>query len=126
MKLNIKATGISLNPEITNYLEKRLQSLNNLISDGNQNAMIDAELGRTTTHHQSGDIFRAEINLHTEGKSYRAVAEKENLNSAIDAVKDEMENILTKEKRKRLSLVRRGGQKVKAILRGMNPWRKTR
>jgi ribosomal subunit interface protein len=121
MKLNIKATSIKLVPEITDYLDKRMAGLEKLINQNDPTLIVDVELGQTSKHHQTGDIFRAEINLHFDGKSYRAVAERGNLNSAIDAIKDEMVNVLSKDKRRYLSFMRRSGQKIKDLIKSANP-----
>ena len=119
MKINIKGTGITLTPEIRAYLERRLESIRKFFLDEGESSIIDIELGKTTAHHQTGDIFRAEINIHVRKNSFRAVSEGEYLYSAIDDVKDEIFRVLSTNKEKRNSLMRRGGQKIKAILRGL-------
>lgn len=123
MKINIKGTNLSITPEISEYLNKRLQAVEKFLPKDGGAFIADAELGRTTQHHQTGDIFRAEINMHIGGKSFRAVSEGQDLFFAIDNVKDEITRILGADKEKRISLIRRGGQKVKAIIRGLYPWK---
>ena len=81
--------------------------------------MLDVEVGRTTQHHKSGDIFRAEINLKLKGDSLRAVREAEDLYAAIDQVKDEIVDLLTTHADKRRTLLRRGAAKIKNILKGL-------
>jgi len=90
MRLNLKATNISLNEDIRSYLEKRLTSLGKLIDMDDPVVLIDVELGRTTKHHQSGDIFFAEINIHRRKEAFRAVSNRGDLNSAIDDMHDEI------------------------------------
>ena len=124
MKINTKATNITLEADVHEYLEKKIQSLSKFVNLNDDAVMIDAELGKTTRHHQAGDIFRAEINLHTPGKSYRAVSEATELYAAIDDVKDEILRELETQKRKRLHLLRRGGQKVKDFIKGFYKWGK--
>ena len=117
MKRQIKTTNINIDPNIEDYLDKRLEAIEKLIDPKNPTLLVEIELGRTTKHHQSGDIFRAEINLTIDGGSFRAVAEKSNLNSAIDQVKDEIVNELRSYKGRRQSLIKRSGARIKTLLR---------
>ncbi|MBI2476142.1 MAG: ribosome-associated translation inhibitor RaiA [Candidatus Taylorbacteria bacterium] len=117
MTINLKGTALELTPEISDYLHKRLQAVEKFLPKGNDGFMADIELGRTTGHHHSGDIFRAEINIHIGGKTFRAVSEKHDLHSAIDGMKDEITRELSSHKEKRLSLLRRSGQRIKNLLR---------
>ncbi|MCH7597786.1 ribosome-associated translation inhibitor RaiA [Patescibacteria group bacterium] len=119
MDINIKVTNITLTPDISDYLDKRLQSFKKYIDPEDTSVLLTVEVGKTTDHHQSGDIFRAEINLHISGHDFRAVSEQETLYSAIDDVKSEMTQELRRHKRKRLHLMRRGGVKVKEFIRGV-------
>lgn len=118
MKFNLKATNVTLNDDIRSYLEKRLQSLAKLINIEDPAVIVDVELGRTTKHHQSGDIFFAEINIHHGKEAFRAVSNRPDLNSAIDDMHDEIARELASRKGKKLSLARRSGQVAKAILKG--------
>lgn len=117
MRRKIKTTNISLSPSIEDYLDKRLGAIEKLIDTNNPTLLADIELGRTTKHHQSGDIFRAELNLTIDGDSFRAVSEKADLNSAIDEMKDEIVNELRSYKGRRQSLIKRSGARIKALLR---------
>ena len=117
MNKKIKATGINLNPEIEIYLDERLQTIDKMVGSSGQNILCEIELGKTTAHHQTGDIFRAEINLSVGGDQFRAEAESSDLNSAIDKMKDEIANALRSFKGKRQSLVKRGGARIKELLR---------
>ena len=118
MRHNIKGTNIQLTDAITSYLDKRLATLERFVNADDPTLMVDVEVGKTTFHHQSGDVFRAEINIHVSGKSYRSVAERSDLYSAIDEAKDSMKRELASNKDKRTSLLRRGGQRIKDFVRG--------
>jgi ribosomal subunit interface protein len=117
MTLNIKTTNISLTPETKEYLERKLAMLGKIIDFENGNVYAQVELGKTTEHHKQGDIFRAEINLRMAGRSFRAVSEKQDLYAAIDAMKDELGREVKSGKDKKVSLLRRGGQRIKKMLR---------
>lgn len=123
MTINLKGTNIKITAEISGYLDKRLEGVRKFLPKEGDSFMADVELGKTTNHHQTGDIFRAEITVHTGGRSFRAVSEQNNLYGAIDNMRDEITRELGSYKEKRISLIRRGGQKIKNILRGLSPWK---
>jgi len=122
MKINIKATGISLTPSISEYVEKKVSMLGKFFS-GKDEVLVNVEVGRTTKHHKSGDIFRAEIHIIIGGQEYYSVSETEDLYAAIDEVKDEISNKLSSKRKKTIDLFRRGGAKIKSLLKG---WRNTK
>ncbi len=116
MKINLKGTAVELTPEISAYLQKRLKGVEKFLPKGDA-FITDVELAKTTNHHHTGDIFRAEINVHIGGKSFRAISEGQDLYSAIDSMKDQITRELSSYKEKRLSLLRRSGQRLKNLLR---------
>ena len=117
MKINIKATGISLTPSISEYVEKKIRMLEKLFR--REEVLVNIEVGRTTKHHKSGDIFRAEIHMTLGRQEYYAVSETEDIYAAIDEVKDEIAYELTSNRKKALRLLRRGGAQIKDLLRGI-------
>lgn len=120
MKHNIKMTNTFLTPAITDYVEKRLSHLDKFISPEEMEVvMCYVDIGKTSNHHKTGDIFKAEFNLHLGGKTLRAVSEKEDLYSAIDSVNDEMAKALKSHKEKKNSFLRKGGAKIKRLLKGI-------
>jgi putative sigma-54 modulation protein len=116
MKIITKGNHMDVTPAIQEYLDKRLQGVEKFLDE---NAIIEAELGKTTNHHRSGDIFRAELNVTISGNFVRAEAEKEDLYAAIDIAREELFNILSSRKDKRQTLWKRGGQKIKDLIRGV-------
>ena len=118
MKINTKATGISLTPSISRYIEKKISMFEKFFR-GAEEILVNVEVGKTTKHHKSGDIFRAEIRLNASGKEYYAVAEAEDLYAAIDEVKDEIVHGLTSKRKKTLRLFRKGGSQIKNLLKGI-------
>jgi putative sigma-54 modulation protein len=116
MKINVKATNITLTPSISEYIEKKLAMLQKFFD--NKEVLVNIEVGKTTRHHKSGDIFRAEIRMLVNGEEYYTVAETSDLYASIDEVKDEIAYKLSGKKKKALHLFRRGGAKIKRILKG--------
>lgn len=113
MKFSIKTKNLELTEEIENYLNKKLGSLEKFISSFSRElTKIEVEVGRTTKHHQTGDIFRAEINLSINGKLFRVESEQETLFSAIDEVRDDLEREIKKFKEKKGTIFIRGARSI--------------
>ena len=118
MRINIKATNTSLTPAISDYVNKKIGALEKFI-ENNDAARCDVEIEVTNKHHNAGqDLFRAEVNLHAGDLHLRAEASHADLYAAIDIVKDEITREVVSKKKKRLHAFRRGGQKIKNILKG--------
>jgi putative sigma-54 modulation protein len=121
MKTNVKATNITLTPAITDYIDKRIDILNKYFRE-DEEVLVNVEVGKSTQHHKSGDVFRAEIQVDADQGVFYAAIETEDLYSSIDQAKDQMARELSSDKKKSQSLLRRGGAKIKNILKGI--WRK--
>lgn len=119
IKSNIKATNISLTPSISEYIEKKINALEKFYKK-EEEIIANVEVGRTTRHHKSGDIFRAEIHINSRGNDYYAAVEKEDLYAAIDEVKDEIVRELTSARKKTLRLFRKGSAKIKNLLKSIS------
>lgn len=117
MKINKKATNFSLTPAIDDYVEKKLETLEKFFKDVS-GVLVNVEVGKTSSHHKSGDIFKAEIHLMANGEEYYASAETEDLYASIDEVKDGIVRELTSRRKKAVRLLRKGGAKIKNMLRG--------
>ncbi|MFZ2681989.1 MAG: ribosome-associated translation inhibitor RaiA [Patescibacteria group bacterium] len=85
----IKGTNMELTEAIKAYVEKRLSSLDKLTE---KYSPCDAavEVGKTSQHHQKGEVFFAEFNLTIPGETLRATSTQEDLYAAIDVAKDEL------------------------------------
>jgi len=121
MNIRTKATNITLSPTINEYVDKHLRKLSKLVGS-NPAIQCSVELSRTTDHHQKGDVFRAEFHVVGAGLDAYASSEGEDLYRAIDEVGAEILHELKNRKDKRMSLVRRGGAQIKAIVKGIMPW----
>ncbi|MEW5907594.1 MAG: ribosome-associated translation inhibitor RaiA [Patescibacteria group bacterium] len=116
MRVNIKATGIKLTPALTDFIERKIGSLDKFIShDGG--VQVWAEVGVTTQHHKSGKIFRAEIQIplpHIKD-GLRVETTNIDLYTAVEDARDEIKNELQKIKEKKISLTRRGARIFKNL-----------
>lgn len=118
MRIIIKTTNIQLNPQIEEYVYEKIGGLDkflNHIEEELKEARV--EIGRTTKHHQKGDIFRAEVNLSLGRNVLRSEAEEWNIKAAIDAVKDELEQEIKKYRGKQIARFKRGARVAKKLLR---------
>ena len=119
MKMNIstKATNLEITPAIAEYIEKKVNMLEKYFS-GTSEVLVNVEVGKTTRHHKSGDIFRAELQIVVNGDDYYVYTETDDLYAAIDIVKDDMARELSSRRKKTLRLLRKGAAQVKLLLKG--------
>lgn len=117
MKFNLKSTSLTITPAITDYLERKLSDIERFLDSKDSGVRADVELARETQHHRQGDVFRAEINLHTATGRFFAVETESDLYAAIDAVKDEIIREVKSGRKKHVTLLRRGGRAIKDLFR---------
>lgn len=120
MKINIHTKNMELTEAIENYVNERVGSLKKLIKNADSTILAEVEIGKTTMHHNAGNVYRAELNISYSGVFLRAEATKEDLYAAIDEVKDEMMRELRQKKTKEESLFKRGAIKIKHLLKGIS------
>ena len=107
---------MKLTDELSQLLDQKLAPIGKFLPEGETDLSCDVELEKVTEH-QSGKIHRAEINLRVAGKLYRAEATEDQMELAIDIMRDEVKKELRRDTEKQHSLLKRGGQKVKEMLR---------
>ncbi len=113
--IHIKATNIVLHSHMEALLDQKFASLGKFIEEASD-TKCEVELEMLTAH-TSGKIYRAEVNLFMQGKLFRAEAEEEQIEQAIDTIRNELRRELQHAHNKRRSLVRRGSQAIKNMLR---------
>ncbi len=95
MNINVKATKIDLSPAIEEAINEKIGGLekyfNNIIN-------CDVEVGKTTDHHNKGDIFKAEINLEVPNKILRAEVVTDDLYKSINEARNILKLEITKYK----------------------------
>jgi ribosomal subunit interface protein len=115
ININIKATGIELTPALKTYVQEKMKSLGKFI-DARAAVQADVEIGQTTHHHHSGQIFRCEINLTLNGDLLRVDRQEGDLYAAIDVAKDELLDQVRSHKDKKTKTERRGARMFKGFL----------
>ncbi|MEY2671861.1 MAG: hypothetical protein RL687_278 [Candidatus Parcubacteria bacterium] len=109
---------MELTDAIRDYVTKRVESLEKFIKD--DSAIVYVEVGKTTHHHKNGEFFKAEFDIRTAGKKFFSSSEKEDLYSAIDDAKEDVQRSMTYQKDKNESLYRRGARSVKKMVKGIS------
>lgn len=115
MELRIKTTEYEITPEVSAYLDDKIAAISKLVTD--EAAHCDVEIGRAVGHSQQGSVWKAEITLSAYGERFRAFAQEESINAAIDIAKDEMLQQLRKSKGKHTDVSRKVGARIKEWLR---------
>ncbi|MGB2580629.1 MAG: ribosome-associated translation inhibitor RaiA [Minisyncoccia bacterium] len=118
MNIKITTTNIELTSAIESYVYEKMRSVEKFaIPHESEDPVVSVEIGKTTNHHQSGDVFRAEVNMKVRGKHFRATSEKDDLYAAIDDMRNELVRELTSHKEKTRTMVRKGAGMIKNMLR---------
>lgn len=129
MRITIKTKQIKLVPEIKNFIESRIGSLEKFIKNilerdykitlRKEKPKIEAqiEIGKETLHHRKGPFYYAECQMKLPGKFLRAESLKENLKSAIIEIKEELERQIKDYKKKLVAKTERGARKAKRELK---------
>ncbi len=116
MIINFKVNNIELTDEVRQYAESKVQMLGKLLADvPDENISYDIDLEKSKQ--QTGDTYRADITLHAAPLRLHAVGHGESLNAAIDEAKDDLERRIRRDKDKSSTLLRKGSQAIKKMLR---------
>ncbi|KKR09676.1 MAG: hypothetical protein UT37_C0013G0013 [Parcubacteria group bacterium GW2011_GWA2_39_18] len=116
MQLNIKGTNLEVTQSVHEYVNKKVEDLAHFFSDNLENAKIFVEIGRTTQHHNKGDVFRAEITIKVGGEPIRAEATAGEWHAAFDLAKEEMSLKVVKFKNKKDTLYKKGVRVLKNLI----------
>ena len=97
---------------IKDYINEKIGGL-----DKYWDAIIDAdvEVGLITKHHQSGRIYRCEVNMRVPGEVLRVEKTEKDLYKAIDKVKDHLRNMIEERQGRRRDRARSGRRILKKI-----------
>jgi len=119
MKIQIKYTNIEHSDALQKYAEEKVGGAVQKIvhEDALGGAICDIELQRETGM-EEGETCRAEVTLEVEGKVYRVEKTEPNINKAIDKVKDDITQVLRKDKEQKKDAFIKGAQDAKKMLRG--------
>ena len=116
MNIIIRAKNITLTPLLREFIETKISSLEKYcrgcqVSDDpalSANSEAVVEVGKSTLHHKKGDVFEAQCQLMVNGSNIIAECDAADLEKAIDAVCDDLQEQLTKLKDKSIDKAKRG------------------
>ena len=115
LNIKIKGTNVVVEEELKDYLFKKLNFLEKFIK--NEDALCEVELAKITNHHKQGEIYKAEIHLSFAHNDHYADAEADDLYTAIDLVRENIERSVVSKKKKYMDVWRRGAGKIKDIIK---------
>lgn len=99
--ISLKGTNMELTDAIKEYVDQKLEAIEKLTARFDPVAELSIECGRTSNHHNKGDVYRCEMNMHVPGADLRAERDADDLYAAIDLCKDELVRQLKDEKEQR-------------------------
>jgi ribosomal subunit interface protein len=119
MDVRVKATGYQMTPDVSDYLDTRLATLEKLLGADAETTRCEVELGRDAGNMRHGEhVWFAEITLRSPGgASVRATNRAASINAAIDDVKEEAERQLRREKQAHIRIMRKSGAALKRLMR---------
>lgn len=117
MHIIITGVHMEITEAIRGYVLEKMQVLKKYVSRDDTSAKLSIELVKTTNHHQHGDLFQAEAQLHIRGKDITLSTTQDDLYKSIDTLKDMLVREVTQHKDKEHSLMRRGAHKVKNLFK---------
>jgi len=125
MKIIIKTKDITLNKALQDFIYKKVGKLNKFVKPfeksstdkGKSPVEIEVEVGRTTKHHQKGDIFRAEGQMFVSGENVRAEAVSEDLKKSVVEMQKDLKRELKKYKNKMATKTKKRRRFLKSITR---------
>jgi putative sigma-54 modulation protein len=116
MRIIIRAKNIDLTQAIKDWIEKKLSSLEKILGDlaedkffgrGKEKVEIWVEIGKISHHHLKGEVFYARAQLNLPQTTIRAEENNEDLRTAINLVRDELQREIKKYRTKIIEQKRR-------------------
>lgn len=113
LKVDIKGAEIELTEAIVSSIETKLATLDKYLATVGTPRDLRVEVGKTTHHHNKGQLFRAEANLKIPGHLIRAETTSYKLYDAIDLVKDDLKREILKVTKTKIDEKRAGARTAK-------------
>ena len=118
ININIKTKDLDLDSRLSDFINKKIGTLGRLFKlEKDEEVLVEVEVAQSTKHHKSGDIFRAEINLSHKGKRLRTTSKERTIRIALNEACGEMSRRIKVTKEKKSVLKRKGGTKLKKMIK---------
>lgn len=118
MHIQYKGTEYEPTSDVIESASRKIESLGKYLGGAEASAHAYVELGRAVGGQQTGEIWRAELNIDADGARFRAESTKETLEEAVDDAVAEMARELQGAKQRDERKERKEGAKLKDMLRG--------
>lgn len=115
MNIIIKGIHMDVTPAVDAYVRKKVQGFEKFVEDSSK---LEVALSKAHHHQKSEDAFKVEYKVFSRGEYLQSTAEAEDLYSAVDLARDELFMVLSSKKDKKMTLWRRGGKRLKNMMRG--------
>jgi ribosomal subunit interface protein len=113
--ITFKHTNSNTDSRIDAFVTQKLSVLEKYVGD-ETDIRVEVEFEKVTPQ-KTGNVSRVEVNVWASGTLYRAEAVGQTYEAAVDMVRDELAQEMRKAHKKRNSLIRRGGRKIKEMMR---------
>ena len=102
MNIQIKTKNLELTPALTEWIHEKIGGLEKFVErlEKEGEILCEVEVARTTKHHNKGDVYYAEVNLHLPSRKLRAEDHDFDVRVAVDKVRDRLHRDLMKYKNK--------------------------
>jgi len=97
--IEMLGNNMELTDTIKSYVENKLESVQKIASNL-EPCDIQVKVGKTSNHHQKGDVFMSELNVSLPGTNLRASVVMDDLYAAIDESTDDLKRQIKKYKEK--------------------------
>jgi ribosomal subunit interface protein len=114
-QITFKFKNTGVDGALKDYATEKLSRLDKFVG-GATTMRAEIEFEKIVSH-KSGALCRAEATVFVDGATYRSVATEVTFEAALDVTKDELSTELSRAHERKTSLVRRGGRKIKDLLR---------
>lgn len=108
---NIQATNMEMTDAIRDYLTEKVEGLARFAKRFDP-CDIEVELGKTSEHHNKGDIYFAEFVVAVPNDVIRVRNEMDDLYAAIDETKDDLKREFVERKEKMMEARGESGEEV--------------
>lgn len=108
MKIILHGKNIELTPAIREYVDEKIGHVEKILGGESPSVEARIEIGKPSSHHHKGPVYYAELNVRAGKMLFRATAEHDDVRTAIDTVRDEIQRQISKFKTKKQAS-RRGG-----------------
>lgn len=117
---------MDLTDPINDYVVRRVTNLGKLLKKLQEQGgeiLFYFEVAKTTEHHKTGRVYRADCNVSINGEQFYSSSEKDDLYEAIDDCKQQLFREIQRKKERKTTLFKRGAQKLKDMARSAKFWR---